>query len=54
METFLFRCPRTGQKVQGFTPEAVMERDALVQVVCPACGGAHFVNPKREAETGGK
>jgi hypothetical protein len=49
MAPFLFRCPRTGQKVQGFTTEAAMERNELVQVVCHACAGVHFINPKREA-----
>jgi hypothetical protein len=27
-----------------------VERDALVQVVCHACGSVHFVDPKQESE----
>ena len=49
MTAVLFRCLRTGQKVQGFISEAVTERHQPVQVVCHACGGVHFINPKREA-----
>jgi hypothetical protein len=55
METFLFRCPRTGQKVQGFTADdAARDDDAVVQVECHACGSVHFVNPKREAANNDK
>jgi hypothetical protein len=50
MDTFLFRCPRTGQRVQGFAAHTAGERDDVVQVVCHACGSVHFINPKQEAE----
>jgi hypothetical protein len=49
MDAFLFRCPRTGLRVQGFAGDDAAERDAVVQVVCHACGSVHFVNPKQEA-----
>lgn len=50
MDTFLFRCPRTNQRVQGFAADETTKRDTVVQVVCHACGSVHFVNPKQEAE----
>jgi hypothetical protein len=54
MDAFLFRCPRTGQTVQGFAADQATERDAMVQVVCHACGSVHFVSPKQEAERDGE
>jgi hypothetical protein len=49
METFLFRCPRTGQRVQGFVADDARDDNAVVQVTCHARGSVHFVNPKTEA-----
>lgn len=54
MDAFLFRCPPTGQRVQGFSADQTTERDTVVQVVCQACGGVHFVNPKQEAARDGE
>lgn len=52
MGAFLFRCPRTGFKVQGFVADDASDRmdDATVMVSCHACGGLHFVNPKDEPD----
>jgi hypothetical protein len=50
MNPFLFRCPRTGLKVQGFAADDTTDREgnAIVQVTCHACGSVHFINPKTE------
>jgi hypothetical protein len=56
MAPFLFRCPRTGLKVQGFVAEDVSDLadDAIVPVTCHACGGLHLVNPKAETAENGR
>jgi hypothetical protein len=50
MPPFIFRCPNTGFRVQGFASdhdesEGVSE-DVFLGVTCLACGSVHFVNPK--------
>jgi hypothetical protein len=52
MGAFLFRCPRTGLKVQGFAVDDPVEHgaDEVVQVKCHACGSVHFVNPRTETD----
>ena len=44
MPPFLFSCPTTGQTVQGFTAEEVLD-DAYESLTCLACRQTHFVNP---------
>jgi len=44
MTPFLYRCPNTGQNVQGFTAEEMAE-DTWEQIACVACRRLHFVNP---------
>jgi hypothetical protein len=48
MPPFLYRCPNTGFRVQGFAPDDATEGadDVFVGVTCLACGQMHFVNPK--------
>jgi hypothetical protein len=48
MAPFLYTCPRTGLRVQGWTDaeESEWAEGALETVTCLACGGIHFVNPK--------
>ena len=46
MTSFMFRCPRTGQKIEGHTPDNLIEGEEYVPVTCTACGGTHLVNPK--------
>ena len=46
MTAFMFRCPRTGQKIEGHTPDNLIEGEEYVPVACTACGGTHLVNPK--------
>jgi hypothetical protein len=50
MPPFLYRCPNTGFRVQGFAPDDndVSEggNDIFVDVTCAACGSVHFVDPK--------
>jgi hypothetical protein len=56
MKAFLYRCPNTGFRVQGLTPDAdESERAAgvFVGVTCLACGRLHLVNPKT-GETAGE
>jgi len=49
---FLYRCPVTGLNVQGMTTdrEDDVGRDGTARretVNCPACGGAHLVDPAK-------
>jgi hypothetical protein len=49
MAPFIYRCPNTGFRVQGFTPdddESEGADDVFVGVICLACGSVHLVNPK--------
>jgi hypothetical protein len=55
MPPFLYRCPNTGDNVQGLAADAP-EDDELtcVQVTCLACAEAHLVNPKSGRVLGGE
>jgi len=44
MPTFIYRCPQTSLKVQGFVAEEIGENE-LVSLTCLACTGVHLVNP---------
>jgi hypothetical protein len=48
MPTFLYRCPNTGLRVQGWIANDPTERDedSFEAVTCLACGGVHLVNPQ--------
>jgi hypothetical protein len=49
MRPFVFRCPTTGFRVQGFAPdddESEGAGDVYHGITCLACGLMHFVNPK--------
>jgi hypothetical protein len=46
MPTFLYRCPNTGLKVQGFIADDPTEDDNYHPVTCTACTRVHLVNPK--------
>jgi hypothetical protein len=47
MDAFLYRCPATGLRVQGWTADDGSDADnAFEAVTCLACGRLHFVNPK--------
>jgi hypothetical protein len=43
MTPFLYRCPNTGQTVQGFSAEELPE-DTYESIPCLACRLLHFVN----------
>jgi hypothetical protein len=45
MPPFMFRCPRSGYRVQGYAAEEVNEDDQYLQVTCNYCRQVHFVNP---------
>jgi hypothetical protein len=47
MRPFLYHCPTTGYRVQGFTAEEVSNDDAetFVTVTCIGCNQVHLVNP---------
>jgi hypothetical protein len=49
MPPFIFRCPNTGFRVQGFAPKDDGSEgagdDVFVGVTCLACGSVHLVNP---------
>jgi hypothetical protein len=46
MSTFIFRCPKTGFKVQGWSAEETPddEPDNYETISCTACGQLHLVN----------
>jgi len=46
MATFVYRCPTTGQKVQGFVAEEVSDDTNIYEpITCLACRKTHHVNP---------
>jgi hypothetical protein len=47
MATFLYRCTKTGLRVQGWVADdsGQPEKQSYEAVTCPACGGVHLVNP---------
>jgi hypothetical protein len=46
MATFVFQCPITNQRVQGWTAEDVPDDgDIYLAIECGACRGVHHVNP---------
>jgi hypothetical protein len=46
MPLFVYRCPTTGYRVQGFSAEDVsMNTHTYEPVVCPMCKRTHHVNP---------
>jgi hypothetical protein len=48
MQTFIYRCPITGFRVQGQAPESTNEGkgEHFEAVTCTACKRVHLVNPK--------
>jgi hypothetical protein len=46
MPAFLYRCPNTGFRVQGYTFEQKSDNDAHEAVTCAACTRVHLVNPR--------
>ncbi len=45
--TFLYRCPNTGQTVQGWSADEVTKQDDTYQLfACIACTRVHLVNLK--------
>ena len=46
MPLFLYCCPNTGYRVQGFSAEDISEDQRTFEpVTCPACHQLHLVNP---------
>jgi hypothetical protein len=46
MGAYLFRCPDTNQRVQGWSADAVdPDDDGYEAVTCTACQRVHLVNP---------
>jgi hypothetical protein len=45
MATFLYRCPKTGFNIQGWTADEPSDMKAYVSVDCPVCKQIHLVNP---------
>jgi hypothetical protein len=45
MPPFLYRCPNTSLRVQGFVAEEVPDGDAYEAITCLACQRVHLVNP---------
>jgi hypothetical protein len=46
MPPFLYQCPNTGFRVQGWAADDDPVTTGDVGVKCLACGWWHFVNPK--------
>jgi hypothetical protein len=46
MPLFIYRCPNTGHRVQGFVAEDTSEDGHVYEpVTCPVCHQIHHVNP---------
>jgi hypothetical protein len=45
MAPFLYRCPNTGYRVQGFVDEEVSDDQTCVSITCIMCRQIHLVNP---------
>jgi len=46
MPLFLYRCPQTGYRVQGFSSEDTAEDHHVYEPMnCPVCHQIHHVNP---------
>jgi hypothetical protein len=45
MPPFIYRCPNTGLKVQGFVAEEVPDSETYESITCFACQQVHLVNP---------
>jgi hypothetical protein len=56
MPAFLFRCPNTGMRVQGWISDdpAESSEGTFEPVTCHACGRVHLVNPKTGKTLGGE
>ena len=51
---FLYRCPNTGYRVQGFIAEDTSDDSGTYHaVLCLACQQVHVVNPKTGRVLGG-
>ncbi len=48
MAALIFRCPNTGQNVQGWLADDALDNgaDTFQSVTCAACTAVHLVNPK--------
>jgi hypothetical protein len=46
MPSFLYRCPNTGFRVQGYSPEQTADDEhSYESVTCIMCRQVHLVNP---------
>jgi hypothetical protein len=55
MPLFIYRCPTTGYRVEGFSAEDASEdRHTYEPVTCPVCHQIHHVNPTTGATLGEK
>ncbi len=47
MPAFVYRCPNTGFRVQGYSPEQTSDNDPnrFEAVTCVMCRQVHLVNP---------
>jgi hypothetical protein len=47
MAALIYRCPKTGQKVQGwFADDGAESGESFETVTCPACCQVHLINLK--------
>jgi len=51
--TYLYRCPNTGQTVQGWSADDVSDDDEYQSIACLACAQAHLINLKNRKGAGG-
>jgi hypothetical protein len=45
MATFIYRCPNTALRVQGFAADDTTEDDFFFPMTCTACSRVHLVQP---------
>jgi hypothetical protein len=48
MATFLYQCPLTARRVQGWAADEATTSDdqTFLPIACLACGAVHLVNPE--------
>lgn len=46
MAAFLYRCPSTGQNVQGWRADEISDDAAVEAVNCIACARVHLIDTK--------
>jgi hypothetical protein len=52
MAAFIYLCPKTGLKVQGWIADGPNDANVRISVDCPVCSSVHLVNPELNESPG--